>query len=54
MVYQVVIEKDGDAVDNQGAVIASYDTEEHARAFVDGVEYVNDSSLIVAVKEVSV
>jgi len=50
-VYQVIVEKDGDAADLTGTVIASYDTKEPALAFVAGVEYVNDSSLWVVMKK---
>jgi hypothetical protein len=52
MTYQVVIKRDGDATENEGGVIASFVTRECANAFVDGVEYVNDSSLLVAVVEI--
>jgi len=50
-IYQVVIEKDFDRLGDEGSVIASYDTEEPALAFVAGVEYVNDSGLWVVVEK---
>ena len=47
MEYQVIVESDEDAPENNGSIIYGPTSEKEANAFVMGVEYANDSALIV-------
>jgi len=48
--YQVVVESDTDSSEDNESVIYGPTSEKEANAFVLGVEYANDSALIVKVQ----